>query len=267
MLLANQVAEKTVKYAIMSDAHANPKALETALADARAQGCGTFVFAGDVTGYGYDVHAALRLVRENFNVVLTGNHDDVCSGHESGWEILMCENYDIDREQSDSLNDEERDWLKGLPYEYANGDFAVVHGDFTRPQAWNYVFTTESAVQNFFTRDERLMFCGHTHHAAVWEMTAKGVFRPKCEARLSHPATKAESVAFRLREGCRCLVNVGSVGHPRNDLCSTYAIYDSEAGRVTLRRLPFDFKSYVTELLAHGIELPSWLLDLVRAAK
>ena len=27
-----------------------------------------------------------------------------------------------------------------------------------------------------------------------------------------------------LGAGCRCLVNVGSVGYPRNDLCSTYAI-------------------------------------------
>ena len=56
-----------MKYAIMSDGHANPMALETALADARAQKCEKFVFAGDVTGYGYDVNAALRLVRANFN--------------------------------------------------------------------------------------------------------------------------------------------------------------------------------------------------------
>ena len=44
-----------MKYAIMSDAHANPQVLETALADAHAQGCERFVFAGDVTGYGYDL--------------------------------------------------------------------------------------------------------------------------------------------------------------------------------------------------------------------
>jgi predicted phosphodiesterase len=43
-----------VKLAVMSDVHANPKALETALADARGQGCERFVMLGDVTGYGYD---------------------------------------------------------------------------------------------------------------------------------------------------------------------------------------------------------------------
>ena len=56
-----------MKYAIMSDVHANPRVLETALADARAHKCEKFVFAGDVTGYGYDVNAALRLIRANFN--------------------------------------------------------------------------------------------------------------------------------------------------------------------------------------------------------
>ena len=38
-----------MKYAIMSDAHANPKALETALADARKAHCGKFILLGDVT--------------------------------------------------------------------------------------------------------------------------------------------------------------------------------------------------------------------------
>lgn len=44
------------------------------------------------------------------------------------------------------------------------------------------------------------------------------------------------------------------------------AICDSDAGRVTVRRLPFDFKSYVAGLLAHGIELPAWLCGLLRKA-
>ena len=170
-----------MKYAIMSDVHANPRALEAALADARAQKCEKFVFAGDVTGYGYDVNAALRLVRENFDVALMGNHDSVC--------------------------------------------------------------------------------------AEIWEMTAKGVFRPKLEKRFARPATKAESVSFKLGAGSRYIVNVGSVGNPRNDLCASYAIYDADAERVTIRRLSFDFKGYITEMLAHGIDLPSWLCDLLQKSK
>lgn len=43
-----------MKYAILSDVHANPAALKTALADARALGCEKFVMLGDITGYGYN---------------------------------------------------------------------------------------------------------------------------------------------------------------------------------------------------------------------
>ena len=38
----------------------------------------------------------------------------------------------------------------------------------------------------------------------------------------------------------------------------------ADAARVTIRRLPFDFKGYVTEMLAHEIDLPSWLCDLLQ---
>ena len=59
-------------------------------------------------------------------------------------------------------------------------------------------------------------------------------------------------------------MNVGSVGNPRNDLCAPYAIYDADAECVTIRRLPFGFKGYITEMLAHEIDLPAWLGDLLR---
>lgn len=41
-----------MKYAIMSDAHANPRALETALEDAAKSGCRKYALLGDITGYG-----------------------------------------------------------------------------------------------------------------------------------------------------------------------------------------------------------------------
>ena len=64
----------------MSDVHANPKALNTALDDARRLGCGKFIMLGDVTGYGYDPKESLEIVRKNFDVVLMGNHDSACVG-------------------------------------------------------------------------------------------------------------------------------------------------------------------------------------------
>lgn len=77
----------------------------------------------------------------------------------------------------------------------------------------------------------------------------------------------AEGVEFKVKDGSRYIVNVGSVGHPRNDFCSSYAIYDTEEKRVTVRRIPFDFKSYIDEILQRKLDLPSWLYQLLLFAK
>ena len=87
------------------------------------------------------------------------------------------------------------------------------------------------------------------------------------EERFMRPAMKVESVTFRLNPASRYIVNVGSVGYPRNDLCCSYGIYDADARRMTIRRLPFDFKSYITEMLDRKLDLPYWLYRLLLAAR
>ena len=121
-------------------------------------------------------------------------------------------------------------------------------------------------MDSFSARSEKVLFCGHTHHAAVWEFE-NGSLRARLERRLFRPVEKAESVPLRLAEGRRYIVNVGSVGYPRVDLCSTYAIWDTERSRVVIRRLPFDFKGYIDEMVSRKIDLPFWLVDLLMSAR
>ncbi len=259
--------KREMRYAIMSDVHANPKALEEALADARRLGCGKFILLGDVTGYGYDPKGALECVRRNFDVVLMGNHDSACAGLEPEWEVEMNNNYDLDRQAREQLSEEERAWLRGRDYLHEEEGFVCAHGDFTQPKMWNYIFYSEAAERNFSSRAEGLMFCGHTHVASIWEQTAKGVCRLKLEKRFRYPAVRAESISFRMNPASRYIVNVGSVGYPRNDLCCSYGIYDAATRRVTVRRLPFDFKSYIHGMLDRDINLPHWLCQLLLQAR
>ena len=246
----------------MSDAHANPLALKTAIADTRSLGCEKFIFAGDITGYGYDAKTTLDLVRENFDVVLLGNHDSACAGLEPAWEVQMISSYALDREARDKLSHDDMEWLRTLPLLHAEDGFAVVHGDFVNPRTWDYIDSMEAAELNFRKRKERLMFCGHTHHATVWEATGKGVCQEKLANRFVRAALKPESVSFELAQS-RYIVDCGSVGYPRSDLCSSYAIFDSLAAKVCVRRLPFDFKSYITEMLQNGLALPDWLVEIL----
>lgn len=249
----------------MSDAHSNPAALALALKDAKRRKCGKLVFLGDVTGYGYDVGDTLKLVKANFDVVLMGNHDSVCSGFEENRFVRMNSHYDIDRLQGQSLRKRDIDWLRSLAYVYENKDFIATHGDFVDPKSWGYVFDEREALDSFSACDRNLMFCGHTHHTCVWEFDGTRI-TDRYEERFGTPATSPETVSFRIKDGVRYIVNVGSVGYPRNDLCCSYAIYDTETCRVTIRRLPFDFNGYIKSMIAAKIELPSWLVEILMLA-
>lgn len=252
-----------MRYAVMSDAHANPLALETALADARKRRCEKFVFLGDVTGYGYDVKETVRLVRENFSVVLMGNHDSACAGLEPWMEVHMNRNYHVDLIHRTELSEAEIQGLKALPYVHAEGNAAFVHGDFTCPAAWHYIFSPQDAVVNLTVQPEQILFCGHTHHAAALEMTEGGTARI-----LYSPGPEPEACvkSFPIKASSRYVVNVGSVGYPRCEFCSTYVIYDTALRRVTFRHLPVDIPAYAEKLKAQGIRLPLWLSDVVDAA-
>ena len=68
-----------MKYAILSDVHAFPPALEKTLEDAAQCEAGKILCLGDVVGYGPDVERTIEIVRERVDVTLMGNHDAAVS--------------------------------------------------------------------------------------------------------------------------------------------------------------------------------------------
>lgn len=249
----------------MSDAHANPPALDLALKDAEKHKCGKFVFLGDTTGYGYDVKGTLKLVRENFDAVIMGNHDAVCCGLHDGQYVRINPHYDLDRAQGRKISRIDRAWLRSLDYTFEDEHVACTHGDFVDPAGWGYVIDSSDAWGSFMKCPRNLMFCGHTHHACIWELEGKKLAN-RFEEEFQRPALEPESISFKLKKGARYIVNAGSVGYPRHDLCCSYAIYDSETRRLTIRRLPFDFKGYVNAMIDAGVDLPQWLGEILLAA-
>ena len=250
----------------MSDVHANPAALDTALADSRKNGCEKFLLLGDMTGYGYDAKSVVDRCRREFDVVLLGNHDAACTGLDVSLEVKLNSNYDIDRQQRDELSEEQIGWIKERGCTHEERDFVCVHGDVVAPREWGYILDAADAERNFRGFSKSVLFCGHSHHAAAWRLTETGRVRAVSEKRLSSLLTKKESVRLKLGGGTRYIVNVGSVGYPRTDLCIVYCLYDDESGEVTFRRLPFDFKDYIDAIVGRVRELPIWLARILLLA-
>ena len=222
-----------MKYAVISDVHANESALRHVLTDASAQGADKVVCLGDVVGYGPLPKETLALVRSAAAVTLAGNHDDAVSCRQGADDFIDLAGDAVKRHR-EALDANDLGWLRALPYDCRLDGALAAHGDFTDPKAFNYVDDESSATANFNATDAQLMFVGHTHVPGFFLTGQSGkVYR-------------LDPQDFTLEDGKRYIVNPGSVGYPResNGVClSSYVIYDTVERSIRFRMLPFAVSS------------------------
>ena len=137
------------------------------------------------------------------------------------------------------------------------------------------MFDVHHAADNFSYQFTQLCFCGHSHVPIAFCKKPLSAQSQNAIEEISEWACKrnesivpnntdvADSITFNIEPGWKYLINVGSVGQPRNrDPRASFAIYDSEAKKVTRWRLPYDLektqekiiKAGLPERLAHRLE-------------
>lgn len=228
-----------MRFAIFGDIHANLHALEAVLADAKSADCSHYVCMGDIVGYNAYPKECLKIVRDLDCPVVKGNHDEQASmlGFQEGFNVLAEEAMNWTREQ---LSEEEKDWLRSLRLQRQVRDFTIVHATLDTPHKWGYVFNQLDAAASFSYQHTTVCFIGHTHS-------------PKAYIRDGSVRTVALDT-LPLQAGKKYLVNVGSVGQPRDgDWRSAYCIYDTAANEVVLRRIEYDISSAQRAILDAGL--------------
>jgi predicted phosphodiesterase len=222
-----------MKYAVISDIHANESALRHVLADAAANGVEKTVCLGDVVGYGPLPAETIALVRASVGITLAGNHDDAVSGRLDPAAFIDLAGDAVERHR-EAVGPEDLEWLRSLPY-IAEIDGAVAaHGDVFDPEKFYYIEDEKDAEANFGASDAQIIFVGHTHDPALFVTGSSGA------------VYKTEPQDFAVEAHKRYIVNPGSVGFPRemNGSClSSYVIYDSTEKTVSFRYLPFQVSS------------------------
>ncbi len=234
-----------MRYLILSDIHANWQALEAVLADAAGQ-YDTVLNLGDFVGYGAAPNAVVDWVRLHGGQNIRGNHDRVACG-------LSSLEWFNDYAQAaavwtmNNLTAANLAWLRALPrgpvpYE----DFTLIHGSPLDED--EYVTTVAGARNAFDYLEPPLGFFGHTH--------AQGGFilkRQRVQIIGRVPAS-ARAAVFEWGPDARCLINPGSVGQPRDhDPRAAYAIYESGASWVELRRVVYDIQAAQESIVAAGL--------------
>ena len=235
-----------MRYAILSDIHANAEALRAVLDDARPR-ADAVLCLGDVVGYGADPEACIDLVATTCAAVVAGNHEYAVAGlldlaWFNPWARAAAE---WTRER---LDDDARAWLASLPLVRDVADATLVHASPAHPEEWEYLVSPDDGHAVFGAFVTRLCFVGHSHLPRAWAQGSWG---------RAHDATPAE---LALEPGCRYLVNVGSVGQPRDrDPRAAYALWDLDARRVSIPRVAYDVAAARAKIVAAG--LPRFLAD------
>lgn len=257
-----------MKYAVLSDIHANLEALQAVLKKCASLAIDRYVCLGDIVGYGADPAACIDAVRELRPLaVVKGNHDEFASNEDNEMEgfnphakmaVLWTKNI---------LDDERRSYLAGLPMRNTprGTSFTVVHATLDSPDTWGYIFDVRHAADNFSYQFTPLCFCGHSHVPLAFckkpvlmhsgnpiEEIPAWAGNPDLN---SPPAPGEESeIVLTLERGFKYLINVGSVGQPRNrDPRASFAVYDSEEKILSRICVPYDITKAQEKIRAAGL--------------
>ena len=201
--------------AFISDIHGNLEALRAVLADIEERDCDEIHCLGDIVGYGPDPAACVDLVRRTCRSAILGNHDEALVKGAWGFNPLARSAIDWTRRRlrpRPLFPGRRSRWryLRGLPLtnELCEGRLLLVHGSPREPTT-EYVlprsveFPGAVAFTDLFEHFPSVCLVGHTHIAGIFDETP--AFTPQAEV----------DGPFRT-DGGKYLINVGSVGQPRD---------------------------------------------------
>jgi len=218
------------RIAFISDIHANIDALEAVLADIDFHGADEIFCLGDKVGYGADPSECLELVRSRCSVTVMGNHDQMASTQGI---IQTLERVSAPiRYAREKLSKEQIKWLKNLPLVAEKDCLCLVHSSLHEPAEFNYVLWKDDARLHFQHQKTPFSFIGHSHAPLIAIQNPNGIT-------LDVPGV----ASVTLDPNLRYIVNVGSVGQPRDNYPrACYGILETEDHTFSWRRVPYDIK-------------------------
>jgi predicted phosphodiesterase len=234
-----------MRYGIFSDVHSNLEALESVIGAYKQESIDKYLCVGDVVGYGVNPKECFEKVNLLSATTIAGNHDWASVN------LFSAENFnDLAKEAifwtRKNLTQKETAFLETLKLIYKADDFILVHSTLDNPQDFNYMLDSYTAQESFGIMDVNICFIGHTHVAGTFILTENKQIRYTQEALL------------RIKEKNNYIVNVGSVGQPRDrNPDAAYCIYDTQAREIQIKRIGYDVNKTREKIIKAG--LPAFL--------
>jgi len=231
-----------MKYAVLGDIHANWDAFEAVIEDMAGEDVGGYLGVGDIVGYGAQPRKCMKKIREMGFHCVAGNHDYAAIGRlDIGYfNYHAREAVEWTRQRLSIANAE---YLASLGLVAVVDGLTLGHGTIHRPELFGYIETPFAAQLSFHAMTTQIAFLGHSHVPITF-----------LESEGEDSVTYTQSTELELRHVSKALVNVGSVGQPRDDdPRACYAIYDSDTQVVRLRRIEYDIESAQAKIRKAGL--------------
>ncbi len=232
-----------MKIAVISDIHGNLTAFKAVLADIETLGVSDIVSLGDLVGYGPHPEAVVRIIQDRRIPTVQGNHDRAVA------EPRYLKWFNPEARRSLEMT---REMLSeaALAFVGSRAPFITrdgcrfVHG-FPPDSLSTYLFqVTENRLRAAFEElPEMRCFVGHTH-----ELILMG-----CDGAETERVPFQEG-AVQLQADHRYIINIGSVGQPRDgDSRAKYVVYDDAADALEVRFAAYDIQETVDAIIKAGL--------------
>jgi predicted phosphodiesterase len=231
-----------MRYGIFSDVHSNLEAM-TVVADAmKKDGVEEYLSLGDFVGYYANPVEVIELI-ESLHCwkLILGNHDAACIDKTSLTKFNQPAAEALQWTKT-QLKPRHFNFLRNLRMREEIGDIQLVHSSPFQSAEWHYLPNQEDLERNFRYFQGKVCFFGHVHKPFIAEQKSTG------------QVEILDFQEYQLKPDCRYLVNVGSVGQPRDgDPRTCWVLYDTSLGTLSIRRLNYDFQTTAKKTLQAGL--------------
>ncbi len=233
-----------MRYAIISDIHSNLVALNQVLDHIKKRGIKEIICLGDVVGYGPKPIECIELIMQNCYVCLKGNHDEAMVEGVCFFNPVAKNAIEWTREYLLGVEHPQKEemwsFISDLPMTYIlDKEYMFVHGSPLDP-TMDYILTRDLVIEekkfeDIFDSFENILFTGHTHLP--------------CVITDSMEAFSIKELGYKYKfSGQKAIINVGSVGQPRDkDPSSCYVEVVDDF--VFFHRVPYDCEKVYQEIL------------------
>jgi len=228
--------------AILSDIHGNLEAFQAVIKDLEKYQPEAVICLGDLIGYGPNPEEVITLFRHQGYATVMGNHEAVLQNHK----MLNLLNFQAKENAiatANMLSAKSIGYCRTLPKSLIYGGALFVHG-FPPSSVMKYVtMATDERFVSFFTKSKhQIHFVGHSHELLIVSWKQGKLMKEKLE-----------KGGYALERETKYIINVGSVGQPRDgNYCAKYVLWDSTANSLTVNYVDYDVQTTVKKIRECG---------------